>query len=99
RERVIDRTELYNADEIILTGTGAQICPVIEVDHRPVGNGTIGPLGKELQRIYGEVVRGKRAEYMEWCTPVFGSASRVAKAPATVEMAAHNGHNHRPSQA
>lgn len=92
RERVIDRTELYGADEIILTGTGAQICPVIEVDHRPVGTGAIGPLGKELQRIYGEVVRGKRAEYMEWCTPVFGSVASKAKASAAIETAAHNGH-------
>lgn len=88
RERVIDRTELYCADEIFLTGTGAQICPVIEVDHRPVGSGTIGPIGAELQHIYGEVVRGKRADYMEWCTPIFGNAARPAEAPAA-EMVAH----------
>ena len=42
RERVVDRTELYTADEIFLTGTGAQIAPVVEVDHRPVGTGKIG---------------------------------------------------------
>jgi branched-chain amino acid aminotransferase len=92
RERVIDRTELYGADEIILTGTGAQVCPVIEVDHRPVGSGKIGPLGEELQRIYGEVVRGKRADYMTWCTPVFGGATRPADAPKAVEAATQNGH-------
>jgi branched-chain amino acid aminotransferase len=87
RERVIDRTELYVADEILLTGTGAQICPVVEVDHRPIGTGVIGPIGQEIQRLYGEVVRGKRAEYMEWCTPVFGDTSRPVK------TAAHNGHH------
>ena len=42
RERVIDRTELYIADEIFLTGTGAQIAPVVEVDHRPIGAGVVG---------------------------------------------------------
>ena len=87
RERVIDRTELYVADEILLTGTGAQICPVVEVDHRPIGTGVVGPIGQEIQRLYGEVVRGKRAEYMEWCTPVFGDTSRPVK------TAAHNGHH------
>ena len=38
-ERSIDRTELYIADEVFFCGTGAQICPIIEVDHRPVGGG------------------------------------------------------------
>src|SRR5260221_3888306 len=74
RERVIDRTELYTADEIFLTGTGAQIAPVVEVDHRPIGAGTIGPVASEIQRIYGEVVRGMRPEYREWFAPVYGSA-------------------------
>ncbi len=74
RERQIDRTELYCADEIVLTGTGAQIAPVVEVDHRPVGTGKVGPIASELQRIYGDVVRGRRPEYMDWCTPVFGGA-------------------------
>ena len=37
--RSIDRSELYVGDEMFLCGTGVQICPVIEVDHRPVGTG------------------------------------------------------------
>lgn len=102
RERVIDRTELYVADEIILTGTGAQLAPVVAVDHRPVGTGAIGPVSRELQRLYGEVVRGMRPEYMGWLTPVFGTAATTAAAaPArTPELvaaaeggtAAGNGH-------
>jgi branched-chain amino acid aminotransferase len=82
RERVIDRTELYVADEIFLTGTGAQIAPVIEVDHRPIGTGKIGPVASEIQRVYAEVVRGMRPEYMDWLTPVYGPVK-----------ARHNGHN------
>ncbi len=42
-ERSIDRSELYVADEIFVCGTGVQVSPVIEVDHRPVGSGEIGP--------------------------------------------------------
>src|SRR5258708_38705153 len=62
RERQIDRTELYTADEIFLCGTGAQIAPVVEVDRRPIGTGKIGPVGEALQKIYFDVVRGKRSE-------------------------------------
>lgn len=70
-ERMIDRTELYNCDELFLCGTGAQIAPVAEVDHRPVGNGGIGPITARLQQIYFDVVRGKVDKYREWCTPVY----------------------------
>lgn len=75
RERQIDRTELYGADEILLCGTGAQIAPVIEVDHRPIGTGKIGPISGNLQKIYFEVVRGQRPEYRDqWCKPAFVNA-------------------------
>lgn len=75
RERVIDRTELYCADEIFLTGTGAQIAPVVEVDRRLVGTGAVGPVASELQRLYHDVVRGRRPEYAHWLTPVFGEGA------------------------
>ncbi len=71
RERVIDRTELYTADEIFLTGTGAQIAPVVEVDHRPIGSGVVGQVGSTLQRLYREVTHGLREEYASWLTPVY----------------------------
>lgn len=72
RERQIDRTELYSADEIILCGTGAQIAPVVEVDHRPIGSGKVGPIGNQMQKIYFDIVRGNRPEYRnQWCTPTF----------------------------
>lgn len=72
RERQVDRTELYLADEIFLCGTGAQIAPVIEVDHRPVGNGKVGPVVRKLQELYFDIVRGKHPEYSpQWCTPVY----------------------------
>jgi branched-chain amino acid aminotransferase len=75
-ERQIDRTELYTADEIFLCGTGAQIAPVIEVDRRPIGTGKIGPVGAALQKLYFDVVRGKRSEYLQrWCEPVFSNVT------------------------
>ncbi|QBD80122.1 branched-chain amino acid transaminase [Ktedonosporobacter rubrisoli] len=76
RERQIDRTELYTADEIFLCGTGAQIAPVVSVDHRPVGDGKVGQLGKKLQELYFDVVRGKHADYKDWCTPVYAEVTQ-----------------------
>jgi len=76
RERQVDRTELYIADEIFLCGTGAQIAPVIRVDHRPVGNGKLGPIASAIKQIYFDVVRGRIPEYREqWCTSVYAPVS------------------------
>jgi branched-chain amino acid aminotransferase len=72
RERQVDRTELYSADEIFLCGTGVQMAPVVRVDHRPVGDGTIGPIARTIQETYFDIVRGRRPEYRaHWCTPVY----------------------------
>ncbi|HCI81061.1 MAG TPA: branched chain amino acid aminotransferase [Ktedonobacter sp.] len=81
RERFVDRTELYLADEVFLCGTGAQIAPVVEIDHRPIGSGKVGPVGKQMQNLYFDIVRGKRAEYREeWCTPVYASVLQHSEA-------------------
>ncbi|HLZ59594.1 MAG TPA: branched-chain amino acid transaminase [Ktedonosporobacter sp.] len=78
-ERQVDRTELYTADEIFLCGTGAQIAPVISVDHRPVGDGKVGPVGQKLQDLYFEIVRGNRPAYSKlWCTPVYSAVPSEA---------------------
>lgn len=91
RERVIDRTELYTASEIFLTGTGAQIAPVIEVDHRPVGTGKLGAFSEKLCDLYRDVTRGRRSEYMSWLTPVYSNVHATAGSHAGAN--GHNGHN------
>ena len=70
-ERVIDRTELYVSDEAFFCGTGAQISPITSIDHRTLGNGEVGPITKQIQEIYFEVVRGKVPKYSNWCVPVY----------------------------
>ena len=74
-ERQIDRTELYIADEIFLCGTGAQIAPVVSVDHSPVGSGNVGSLSQKLQDLYFDIVRGRKPEYLDWCTPVYAEVA------------------------
>jgi len=70
-ERRIDRSELYTADEVILFGTGVQVAPVVDIDHRKVGDGTIGPVGQRVRDLYFDIVRGKVPGYEHWLTPVY----------------------------
>jgi branched-chain amino acid aminotransferase len=69
-ERSIDRTELYLADEVFLTGTGAQIAAVTRADHRAIGSGRIGPVAAELRVKYLDTVNGRVEKYRAWCRPV-----------------------------
>jgi len=69
-ERSIDRSELYVADEAFLCGTGVQVSPIIEVDHRPVGSGAVGPIGRLVRDRYFDAVRGRLPEYADWLTPI-----------------------------
>jgi branched-chain amino acid aminotransferase len=71
RERQIDRSELYIADELFLCGTGAQVSPVASVDHRPVGDGQVGPIGRQISKTYFDAVRGKLPEFRHWVIPVY----------------------------
>jgi branched-chain amino acid aminotransferase len=70
-ERAIDRSELYVADECFMTGTAANVTPVVEVDHRPVGNGKVGPITRRLLNLYSGVIRGRNRKYKDWCTPAY----------------------------
>lgn len=73
RERPIDRTELYIADEIFLCGTGAEIAPIIEVDHHTVGAGKPGPLTQKLSEVYRNATRGHMPAYRHWLTPAYAN--------------------------
>ena len=72
-EREIDRSELYTCDECFMTGTAAHITPVVEIDHRPVGEGKPGPITSRLMQIYFQVIQGKNPKYARWCVPCFSS--------------------------
>jgi len=71
-ERSIDRTELYTCDELLLCGTGAQVSPVTELDHRAIGDGRVGRHTQRLQELYFRAVRGDEPRYRQWLAPVYG---------------------------
>ena len=70
-QRSIDRTELYNADEVFLCGTGAQVSAVVEIDRRLVADGRPGPITTRLSRTYFDAVRGRLDTYHSWLTPIY----------------------------
>lgn len=47
-ERVFTMTTVYGADEVFLTGTGAEVVPVVRVDDRTIGDGKPGPITRQL---------------------------------------------------
>ena len=75
-ERTIDRSEVYTCDEAFFCGTGVQVAAITQIEHRPVGTGTIGPVVSQIRDLYFDVVKGKNPKYKHWCAPVFGSPAK-----------------------
>jgi branched-chain amino acid aminotransferase len=84
-ERPIDRTEVYLCDELLMTGTAAQITAVTRVDFRPVGAGVMGPVTTELRRLFDDAVRGRNPRFQRWNVAVY------PKAPAAEREAVASG--------
>jgi len=71
-ERRITRDEVYVADEAFFTGTAAEITPIREFDHRPIGNGARGPITTRLQTMFFDTVNGRDPAHARWLTYVNG---------------------------
>ncbi len=65
-ERSIDRTEVFIAEEMFMTGTAAQVVAITKVDHRPVGIGAMGPITTQLRALFNDIVRAKNPKYSNW---------------------------------
>jgi branched-chain amino acid aminotransferase len=70
RETTITRDQLYLADECFFTGTACEVTPVREVDDRAIGVGKVGPVTKQMQHRYFDVVKGRDETHPEWLTVV-----------------------------
>jgi branched-chain amino acid aminotransferase len=57
RETVINRYDIYTADEAFLSGTAAEIVGVVKLDGRTVGNGSVGQVTKELATRFKEMAQ------------------------------------------
>ena len=70
-ERYITRGELITADEIFLTGTAAEITPIISIDSQKIGNGKPGIITKKMMQEYTDIIMNKNEDYVHWLTPVY----------------------------
>ncbi|HWP78951.1 MAG TPA: branched-chain amino acid transaminase [Candidatus Nitrosotenuis sp.] len=71
KEKTITRGEIYLADEVFLTGTAAEITPVISIDGKKIGSGKPGKITEEIMSTYTDVVMAKNDKYFDWLTPVY----------------------------
>ena len=57
REATLTRHDLYTADECFLTGTAAEVIPVVDIDGRAIGSGVPGPVTSRLKDDFHVLVR------------------------------------------
>jgi branched-chain amino acid aminotransferase len=69
-EKLLTVNELLSADEVFFTGTYAEIAPVKEIGHYPIGERTPGPITRDILETFGRVVRGEEPKYAKWLAPV-----------------------------
>ena len=69
-EKKISVNELKNADEVFFTGTAVEVCPVVKINNRKVGDGIPGPITLRIKEEYNKVVRGQSKKYKKWLTVV-----------------------------
>jgi branched-chain amino acid aminotransferase len=81
-ERSVDRSELYAAQEVFLAGTAVEVAPVIEVDHRPVGTGKVGPKSSALRELYHKATLGELQGCRHWLTPTYETSGGAKIHPA-----------------
>ena len=69
--RKVSKKELRIADEIFLSGTAAEITPIIKVDKTKIGNGKVGNITRLFMDTYSDIVMNKNENYSNWLTAVY----------------------------
>jgi len=54
---VLTRHDIFTAEEFFLTGTAAEIIPVVKCDGRVIGSGKPGPVTRRLRELFKELVK------------------------------------------
>ena len=56
-DATLTRYDLYTSDECFLTGTAAEVIPVVAIDQRPIGDGTVGETVQKLLAAFRELTQ------------------------------------------
>ena len=71
RTKKVSKKELRLADEIFLSGTAAEITPIIRIDKKKIGSGKVGNITKLFMDTYSDIVMNKNENYSNWLTAVY----------------------------
>ncbi|MGQ9478753.1 MAG: branched-chain-amino-acid transaminase [Thermoproteota archaeon] len=69
-ERDLTRLDFYYADEAFMTGTAAEIVPIVEMDNYKIGDGKPGSITRRIQEEFFKIVKGESKKYSYWLEPV-----------------------------
>ena len=69
-EKALSVNELLSADEAFFTGTYAEIAPIKDVGHYPIGSNVPGPITRKIMAAFATAIRGEDPRYASWLTPV-----------------------------
>ena len=81
-ERSVARAEMYLADEVFMSGTAAELVPVVEIDDHKIGAGVPGEVTRLLQGAFDDAIHGRSERYREWLDVVSVPAPSAASSPA-----------------
>jgi branched-chain amino acid aminotransferase len=68
--RRLTRDDVYLADEAFFCGTAAEVTPIVELDHRTIGDGRPGPVTGAMTRALMEAATGRDPRHLDWVTAV-----------------------------
>jgi branched-chain amino acid aminotransferase len=86
-QRNVSLDECYEAEELFFTGTAAEVTPIRSLNDHPIGEGKVGPITEQLQRLYRDLVTGKLAKYDHYLTYVNEPIPQVASINPQSEIA------------
>ena len=73
KRKPVARENLYTAQELFFCGTASEICPIKSVYRIPVGDGSVGPITRQIQKRFMDIVTGQAEDSYGWLTPTSGS--------------------------
>ena len=67
----ITKEELISADEVFLSGTAAEITPIVKIERKKIGSGKPGMTTKIIMQTYSDIVMNKNKKFTKWLTAVY----------------------------
>jgi branched-chain amino acid aminotransferase len=68
--RPLTHQDVTMGDELFFTGTAVEVMPIREVDGNVIGDGTPGPVTRQIQKAFYDAVQGRLPQYKSWLSPV-----------------------------